>query len=384
MRTIDSIEADWQALLSQVSAVINLEATAKTSGALVRRRCVGDAATLLRLALAYGPGGMSLRSAAAWAGLNDVANLSDVGLLKRLRGAADWLGDLAGALLKNAAGPGSTSTGRRLRIADGSSIGHPGGGGINWRLHATYEPALARFTHFELGDIHSAEGFSHVPLRSGDIALGDRAYGRAPALKKVLDAGADFVVRVGWSTIRLTSEDGEVLDWNTVFASMQHGDICERKVFVEHAGPKGRGQGKPIFHARLVVQRKDATGTEKAEKTARRDHQRRRNQKQLQPMTITSAGFLLLLTSLSPEEMDASQIVGTYRLRWQIEVAFKRLKSGLGIHKLPAKDPQLARSWLMAHLIMALMIDEAITDVLDSPPWGAETGCCVSVPVETS
>ncbi len=382
MRTTDSIETDWQALLSKLSAVIDLEATARTSGALVRRRCVGDAATLLRLALAYGPGGMSLRSAAVWAGLNDIANLSNVGLLKRLRGAADWLGDLAGALLKHAAGP-SVSVGRRLRIVDGSSIGHPGGGGTEWRLHATYEPALARFTHFELGDIHSAEGFSHAPLRGGDIALGDRAYGRAPALKKVLDAGADFIVRVGWSTIRLTSEDGEVLDWNTVFSTMQHGDICERKVLVEHAGPKGRGQGKPIFHARLVVQRKDAAGTEKAEKTARRDHQRRRNQKKLQPMTITSAGFLMLLTSLSPEEMNAGQIVETYRLRWQIELAFKRLKSGLGIHKLPAKDPQLARSWLMAHLIMALMIDEAITDVLDSPPWEAETGCYIFVPVET-
>ncbi|TIM62195.1 MAG: hypothetical protein E5Y60_27700 [Mesorhizobium sp.] len=47
-------------------------------GALVRRRNVPDAATLLRLALAYGPGGMSLRSAAAWAGMNDVASLSDV------------------------------------------------------------------------------------------------------------------------------------------------------------------------------------------------------------------------------------------------------------------------------------------------------------------
>ena len=67
----------------------------------MRRRGVGDAAALLRLALAYGPGGMSLRSAAAWAGLNEVAAISDVALLNRLRGSADWLGDIAGALLLN-------------------------------------------------------------------------------------------------------------------------------------------------------------------------------------------------------------------------------------------------------------------------------------------
>ncbi|THK33489.1 hypothetical protein EHS39_36055 [Ensifer sp. MPMI2T] len=55
-------------------------------------------------------------------------------------------------------------------------------------------------------------------------------------------------------------------------------------------------------------------------------------------------------------------------MRWQVEIAFKRLKSGLGIHKLPARDERLARSWLMAHVIVALLIDEAVTDVLDSPP----------------
>ena len=102
MQTNDSIEADWQALISGLSQSIDLEATARATGALVRRRNVADAATLLRLALAYGPGGMSLRTAAAWAGVNEIASLSDVALLKRLRAAADWLGDIAGALLQNA------------------------------------------------------------------------------------------------------------------------------------------------------------------------------------------------------------------------------------------------------------------------------------------
>ncbi|MER9466684.1 hypothetical protein NKI82_12285 [Mesorhizobium sp. M0482] len=72
MGTNDSIETDWQALISRLSQSLDLEATARATGALVRRRNVADAATLLRLALAYGPGAMSLRSAAAWAGVNDV------------------------------------------------------------------------------------------------------------------------------------------------------------------------------------------------------------------------------------------------------------------------------------------------------------------------
>ncbi|MER9389992.1 hypothetical protein [Mesorhizobium sp. M0435] len=118
MQTNDSIEADWQALISGLSQSIDLDATARATGALVRRRNVADAATLLRLALAYGPSGMSLRSAAAWAGVNDVASLSDVALLKRLRGAADWLGCIAGASLEKACTKSCVPKGRRLRIVD--------------------------------------------------------------------------------------------------------------------------------------------------------------------------------------------------------------------------------------------------------------------------
>ncbi|WP_352853410.1 transposase [Mesorhizobium sp. M0522] len=90
--------------------------------------------------------------------------------------------------------------------------------------------------------------------------------------------------------------------------------------------------------------------------------------KRLQPMTITAAGFVMLLTSIPADAMTAEEVLQTCRLRWQVELAFKRLKSGMGIHKLPARDKRLARSWLMAHLILALIIDEAVNDVLDSPP----------------
>ena len=83
---------------------------------------------------------MSLRSTAAWAGLNDVAALSDVTLLKRLRGSADWLGDIAGALLMNASRTESSTNTRRLRLVDGSSISQLGSKGTDFRLHGSYGP----------------------------------------------------------------------------------------------------------------------------------------------------------------------------------------------------------------------------------------------------
>jgi Transposase DDE domain len=57
-----------------------------------------------------------------------------------------------------------------------------------------------------------------------------------------------------------------------------------------------------------------------------------------------------------------------YRLRWQIELAFKRLKSLLRIDRLPAKGDALASTWLHAHLLFALLIDAAAVEMGDFPP----------------
>ncbi len=61
-------------------------------------------------------------------------------------------------------------------------------------------------------------------------------------------------------------------------------------------------------------------------------------------------------------------MLAAYRLRWQIELAFKRLKSLLGIDKIPTHTERASRSWLTAHLIMALLCDEASQEFLDASP----------------
>ncbi|WP_408734707.1 transposase [Kozakia baliensis] len=66
-------------------------------------------------------------------------------------------------------------------------------------------------------------------------------------------------------------------------------------------------------------------------------------------------------------------MVAAYRLRWQIELAFKRLKSGLGIDALQARDSQLARFWLAAHLILGLLIDEAVAGAAARAPIAVAT-----------
>jgi hypothetical protein len=254
-----------------------------------------------------------------------------------------------------------------LRIADGSMVARAGGRGSGWRLHATYDPVAGRLTGLELTDDRGAEGFGRTAWRAGDVALGDRCYARPPALRQILAAGADVIVRTGWARLRLLDADGAPMAWEPVFESLAPGEVADRTVAVDYSGQGRRSRGKATFPARLIVLRLPPEAAERATAAVRRKHRRHYARHQLLPLTIQSAGYLMLLTSLPPT-VPASEVLAAYRLRWQVELAFKRLKSLLGLDRLPAKGEALARSWLLAHLILALLIEDAAQDLLAVPP----------------
>ncbi|TGQ30879.1 transposase [Mesorhizobium sp. M00.F.Ca.ET.216.01.1.1] len=118
-------------------------------------------------------------------------------------------------------------------------------------------------------------------------------------------------------------------------------------------GPPPQGPRQAALAGKAHPQAQGCEGHGESTESGKAGHQRRRCNNTLQPMTVTAAGFVMLLTSISADEMTADKVLQTYRLRWQVELAFKRLKSGMGIHNIPARDERLARSWLMAHLILA-------------------------------
>ncbi len=130
---------------------------------------------MLQLCYVWGwltaPGGMSLREVTAWAQLHDVATLSDVALLKRLRNAADWFGILAAQTLAVRAAVTGCTSGKRLRLVDGTAISAPGGGSAEWRLHMGYDPHTCQFTDFELTDSRDAERRTDLRKRQTRYAL---------------------------------------------------------------------------------------------------------------------------------------------------------------------------------------------------------------------
>jgi hypothetical protein len=361
MLEASQLDVGWKQLLRRLGSPEELEASAKASGALLRRREIKSAEDLLRLALAYGPCGMSLRGVAAWAQTMRLGELSDVAALKRLRGCADWLQEIVGALLARRLSSRSAVGGRVVRLVDGTTISERGSDRADWRLHYSYDPRRGRTVDCELTTAGVGEHLRRAKVAAGDLWLGDRNYAKGDGLHHVVQAGADFVVRISWNSLSLRTGKGRPFD------------LAKR---LERLGKAERAEWKAIVHAgddktvpvRIVVRRKPPEAIEReikriTEKAARRGRTRRSGKPD--PRSLIAAQYTIVATSLAE---PAGQIFELYALRWQIEIAFKRLKSLLHIDRLEAKDPDLIRTWLLAHIIAALLIEDHAAEALDSSP----------------
>jgi hypothetical protein len=340
-----------------------LEASARRSGALVRRRAVRSAASLLRLALGYGACGLSLRMAAAWAEVAGVARLSDVALLNRLRGAADWLGEIVGALLsERLSETAGAAQGYRLRLIDATTLSQPGSRLPDWRVHLCCRlMARPQIEQVELSEGRGGETLRRFTRSPGDIEIGDRGYAKAGDLAAVKQEGGDFIVRTGWGSLGLRCLDGAPFD---LFAALDK--LPERGVAEAAVALRLDRDGTQLLPVRLLMQRLPEAAAEHNRRRARRKS--RKQGKTIKQKTLRAAGFVLLVTSLPAERFPPGDVLALYRLRWQIELVFKRLKSLLHLDELPAKDEDLARAWIYAKLIAALLLQDITGQVLDSPP----------------
>jgi hypothetical protein len=358
----------WSEVLARLPADFNVEATARSRGAFKGARAVKNAEGVLRLALAYGGCGMSLRETCAWAEAAGVASLSDPSLIEPLAKAAPWLGDLLGAVIADQTNlPAGRWAGHRLRALDATSICQPGADRTTWRLHVGYDLASGRVDQIELTDVHGAENLQRLTYAPGDIVLGDRYYAKPRDLRPVIEAGADFIVRTGWNSLRLLRPDGEPFDLFATLAAQinQEGEV---QVRVDERAARGSAL-KPLI-LRLVIRRKDPEQAQAEQRRLLKDAKKRG--KQPDPRSLEAANYILLLTSLPADAFPTADVLALYRFRWQIELAFKRMKSLAGLAALPAKRPDLAQAWIYAKLIVVLLAERMAGQVPDSPPCGSD------------
>ncbi|MEN6584797.1 MAG: transposase, partial [Sulfuricella sp.] len=93
-----------------------------------------------------------------------------------------------------------------------------------------------------------------------------------------------------------------------------------------------------------------------------------KKRRQVKPETLEAAGYVIVLTTLM--QPSAQAIMELYRKRWQIELAFKRLKSLLQLGHLKKFDKDGAKAWLQGKLLVACLIETLILTAERFSPWG--------------
>ena len=360
MRHESLLNEDWSNIVARLGGAEALHVTARETKAFLRPREITNAVDLLRLILAYCLGDGGLRSTAAWATSVGLVDVSNVALLYRLRQCGDWLAMLVGLALV-AAAP-KASRGRFIRIIDATTVPKKGPGARKknelWRIHSAFDLPQERFGHFELTDQQAGETLDRIPAVAGEIRLADRAYLQPDRMASLIEAGADVVIRAGWKSARWLDGKGDVFDLVAELRKAAARGLIDRPIWIK------RKRGKPLA-VRLVAVRKPTQAIAAARRKAHRDAQRGGHQ--LSKQTLDAADWVILVTSLTPKEFATADVLALYRLRWRIELAFKRLKSLIGLKGPPGTDERSARPHVLAHLLTILLLEPLVDELEDSP-----------------
>jgi hypothetical protein len=325
----------------------DLEVSARQTCALRRCRNVPDAAALLRLALAYAVSDLSLKDVAAWASALEVAQITGPGLFYRLREAEGWLEYVLGKVLADQVpqAPG----GWPVRVVDATVINGPGRKPVQWRAHVSIDPTTGGFRAVELTGNSGGEKLNRHQFRPGEVVLADRGYATARGVHAARNSGAHVVVRFNPGNLRTC-------------------DRQRRRIYLAQEEDKVPAMGEVEYDILIPVPPKP-TKSHKIWNSAKAVAwiEARAIAARTRPGEV-----IWLLTTVDAQRMPSLAVLGLYRLRWQIELLFKRLKTLLHLDTLPSREGPTAKSWMLARLIAAGLAQRLVQPSGPLSPWGYE------------
>jgi Transposase DDE domain len=318
---------------------------------------------LLRTLMLHMVRGYSLRETVVRAKLAKWADISDVALLKRLRNSEEWLRCLCIELLReNVACRLEEPISQTTRIVDGTILREPGKTWSQWRiLYSIRLPSLV-CDFFEvkatIGE-GSGESLNRLPVGPHELILADAGYCSVAGIEYVWQHGADVLVRVNPQSFVAYSAYGRRISLLPRLRTLSKvGQFGEWRVVL-------RGQGSS-FAGRLCAIRKSNCAIQQAHRRL----QRKASKKQMitRPGTLELAKYVIVFTTRSSG--STADVLRLYRMRWQIELVFKRLKSLAQLGHVPKHDDRSSRAWLYGKLLVTLLAQKLIRIGRDISPSG--------------
>ena len=338
---------------------------AKSSGAVRRLRGFASVDALLHTLLLHVGCGWSLRETCVQAKLAGIADVSDVALLNRLRASEDWLRQMCEALLKeNGISLQPSVAGRRLRLLDAMTVSEPGKTGSQWRLHYSLRMPTLECDHFDLTSTrgpNTGERLGRFRFQAGELVLTDAGYCHPAGIAAVVEARADICVRLNPYILPMFDEQGETFPLLRRLSRLRKtGEFADWPVWIR--------SGDVWIQGRICAVRKSRQAIEQAQRRLMRKQQT--GKAVSSPKARKYAEYVLLFTTLPEADATAAQVLETYRLRWQVELVFKRLKSIVQFGHVPKHDDQSCRAWLYGKLLIALLTQRLASIGKTISPWG--------------
>ncbi len=356
---LTSIGRDWDVVMQMLPA--HWETKAMELGAVRRLRGFDSVGALLRVLLIHLADGCSLRETVVRASAGGLAAVSDVALLKRLRGCGAWFEwmarEMSGGMALSATSD-ALLPGRRVRLIDGSTVCEPGATGSTWRLHYSLNLHTLGCDEVHVSDVGVGESLTHFDIREGDVIMADRGFAKRPGLRHVVQCKGDVVLRTSLSNLPLHDQHGAQMDVLPLLRELAIGQAADWPAWVR--------DNKGAIAVRVCAYKKTAAQTLATQEAILREA--RKKHRTVQPGTLEAAGYVIVVTTLV--EPSAAAIMEFYRRRWQIELAFKRLKSLLQLGHLKKIDKEGARAWLQGKLLVACLIEKLILTAERFSPWG--------------
>ena len=353
MSTATNSEQSWQTLLALLPR--NWRELAEETGANRRLRGIPSLEALMRTLVLHLARGYSLHETVVRAKAAGVAELSAVALFKRLRNAEEWLNELCRALL-----PLSELTvptvpkAVRMRLVDSTTVKEPGKTGSLWRLQYSFQLPEFGCDYFRL---HPGEGegtgdsFVQFPITRGDHVIGDRGYCSIAGVEHIAAHGGAVLVRLNPMSLPLLTPAGRRVPVLRRLATLHTaGQIGEWPVVVHG--------DKRLIPGRLCAVRKSAEAIKLAEKRLKRTASRKG--REIRPETWEYVKYVMVFSTFSPRQFTTTDLLQWYRIRWQVELVFKRLKSLAQLGHLPKSDAQSARAWLYGKLFVVLLTEQVM------------------------
>ena len=318
---------------------------------------IRDADTLLRFILLHVGANLPLRQTVALTAEAGLPNLSPMRLHKKMRRAAPYLQALVSSMLGwSATGSPEKWGGYVFSVVDATVVCGPGATGTDARIHTKLRVADVSLANVEVTDESGGETFCRYQWNAGELAVGDRAYCGTRGVLHVVNSGADVLVRYRLGGLPLLDDKDNDIDVLAKARAVALGDVLDIDVRVP-------GLERDI-EGRLIVMRLPPDAAERGRQRVRNE-----NGPSASEQTLEAAGYVILFTTAARSRLDAERCLQGYRLRWQIELQFKRWKSLCNFDGLPNQRDDTILSWLYGKVLLGALLDRMASIPIElSPP----------------